>query len=150
MVIRWAAILWLLVVAPGMARAEEASWWRPSLVKAVTYQAIVVTTDQILYAAITATTPLANPGFFAANVVTGIAYFDTFENVWRRHAPEGGELAKAATYRAFDTMRVFAVSLALGTPLGQSLGVTAASAAVRTGVYILHDIAWDWFDPPAR
>lgn len=150
MVIRWAAILWLLVVAPSVARAEEASWWRPSLVKAVTYQAIVVTTDQILYSVVTATPPWANPGFFAANIVTGIAYFDTFETIWQRQAPDGGELAKAATYRAFDTMRVLAVSLALGTPLGQSLGVTAASAAVRTAVYILHDTAWDWFDPPAR
>ena len=139
MVIRWAAILWLLVVAPGMARAEEASWWRPSLVKAVTYQAIVVTTDQILYALITATPPTAAPGFFAANITSGVAYFDVFEHVWPDPQPS---LAKAVVYRAFDTLRVFGVSLALGTPLGQSLGVTAASAAVRTGVYILHDHAW--------
>lgn len=127
---------------------EDSTLGRRSFVKALTYQAIVVTTDQILYSLITASSPSSNLGFFFANIVSGVLYYDFFEDAWHQRDADSvtarDELNKAAVYRVFDTARVFAVAFSLGTPISQSLGVTAASAAVRTGVYVLHDYAWSF------
>ena len=58
-------------------------------------------------------------------------------------------LATALAAVAFAAGRVaavifLAVTLAVGTPLVGSLEVTAASAAVRTCVYIVHDYIWSF------
>lgn len=129
--------------------------WRRSLTKALTYQTIVVSTDQLLYWAIVTGTTATELEFFAANAVTGVGYFVTFDQVWAAAGldPAPGEsqvsVSKAIAYRVFDTARAFAVTLAVGTPFVASLEVTAAIAATRTVIYMLHDYAWSWASPPS-
>jgi uncharacterized membrane protein len=128
--------------------------WRHSLTKAVTYQTIVVTTDQLLYWVIVTGTTATELEFFAANAVTGVGYYVAFDQVWAAAGldPAPGEsqvsVSKAVAYRVFDTARVFGITLALGTPIVASLEVTAAIAATRTVIYMLHDYAWSWASPP--
>jgi uncharacterized membrane protein len=135
-------------VAPGAAALD----WRHSLTKALSYQTIVVATDQILYWAIVTGTTYSEMEFLAANAVTGIAYFVGFDAVWHDAGLDAVarqdqvSFGKALAYRVFDTVRVFGVALAVGTPLTSSLGVTAAIAATRTVIYMLHDYAWSLAD----
>ena len=56
--------------------------WRHSLTKAVTYQTIVVTTDQLLSWVIVTGTTATELEFFAANAVTGVGYYVAFDQVW--------------------------------------------------------------------
>lgn len=124
--------------------------WRRSFAKSLSYQAIVVTTDQIIFYVIVTGTPVAEIEFFAANAVTGVVYYVFFDDTWKTIIPQPASadghvsFAKAVVYRAFDTARVFAVSFAIGTPLAGSIAVTAASAVVRTCIYILHDYVWSF------
>jgi uncharacterized membrane protein len=144
------------VTADDLAGAGLSGWHR-SLVKSVSYQAIVVTTDQVLYWTIITGAAASDAAFFVTNAVSGVAYYVAFDAVWGMLDPAGvgaadplhpggaGDavsLSKALVYRVFDTARVMAVTLAVGTPLAGSLEVAAASAAVRTGVYIVHDYVW--------
>lgn len=136
------------IVAPEAAALD----WHHSLTKALTYQTIVVSTDQVLYWVIVTGTTYSELEFLAANAVTGISYYVGFDAVWHTAGldPAPGDsqvsLAKAIAYRVFDTLRVFAVAIAIGTPLTSSLEVTAAIAATRTVIYMLHDYAWSWAD----
>lgn len=124
--------------------------WRHSLTKAITYQTIVVATDQLLYWAIITGTAVSELEFLAANALSGVAYYVAFDDAWAaagfNPTPDESQvsLGKAIGYRVFDTARVFGVALAVGTPLSGSLEVTAAIAATRTAIYILHDYAWSW------
>ncbi len=128
--------------------------WRRSLAKAMTYQAIVVTTDQLLYWAIVEETPESELEFFFANALTGVGYYVGFDKVWTTLGldPAPGEnpvsVRKALAYRVFDTARVFVITVAIGTPIAASLEVTAAIAATRTVIYMLHDYAWSWATSP--
>ena len=123
---------------------------RRSLPKAMTYQAIVIGTDQLLYWAIITGTMESELEFLAGNAVTGIAYYVVFDELWNAAgldtpAEESGlDVTKALAYRVFDTARVFGVTLAIGTPLVGSLEVSAAIAATRTALYVLHDYLWTW------
>ncbi len=136
------------VVAPDAAGLD----WRHSLTKALSYQTIVVSTDQMLYWVIVTGTTYSELEFLAANAVTGISYYVGFDAVWHAAGldPAPGDsqvsFAKAIAYRVFDTVRVFVVAIAIGTPLTSSLEVTAAIAATRTVIYLLHDYAWSWAD----
>lgn len=133
-------------VAPEGALPEL----RRSLPKALTYQAIVIGTDQLLYWAIITGTTESELEFLAGNAVTGIAYYVAFDELWYAAgldtpAQENGlDVTKALAYRVFDTARVFGVTLAIGTPLLGSLEVSAAIAATRTAIYVLHDYLWSW------
>ena len=133
---------------------DSSAEWRWSLSKAVTYQTIVVTTDQLLYWAIVEETPESELEFFFANALTGIGYYVEFDKVWTTLGldPAPGENAvsvrKALAYRVFDTARVFVITVAIGTPIAASLEVTAAIAATRTVTYMLHDYAWSWATSP--
>jgi uncharacterized membrane protein len=111
---------------------------------------LVVTTDQFLYYALTAASPATELSFLATNAVSGVAYYVLFDTAWREATVEPAadkdqvSITKAVVYRVFDTARVLGVSLAVGTPLAGSLALTAASATVRTIVYIVHDYAWSY------
>ena len=128
--------------------------WRHSLTKALTYQTIVVSTDQLLDRVIVTGTMATELEFFAANAVTGVGYYVGFDEVWSAAGfdPAPGEnpvsVGKAVAYRVFDTARVLGITLALGTPIATSLGVTAAIAATRTVIYMLHDYVWYWTSSP--
>jgi uncharacterized membrane protein len=155
---RAAAVTLLLLAIPAHGRAQTAAnadiatraapQWQRSLTKALTYQGVVVSTDQLLYWAIITGTAVSELEFLAANAVTGVAYYFTFDEAWRAagFAPAYGEsdvsVTKAISYRVFDTARVLGVTLAIGTPFSGSLAVTAAIAATRTGIYMLHDYVW--------
>lgn len=120
---------------------------RRSLPRAVTYQAIVLTTDQLLYWAIVTGTLESELEFLAGNAVTGIAYYVAFDELWASTGLDTSgqvNVTKALAYRVFDTARVFGVTLAIGTPLAGSIEVAAAIAATRTAIYLLHDYAWAW------
>ena len=123
---------------------------RRSLPKAVTYQTIVLATDQLLYWAIVTGTVESELEFLAGNAVTGVAYYVAFDELWAATGLDTGadgspvNVTKALAYRVFDTARVFGVTLAIGTPLAGSLEVAAAIAATRTAIYVLHDYAWSW------
>lgn len=123
---------------------------RRSLPKALTYQAIVLATDQLLYWAIVTGTIESELEFLAGNAVTGVAYYVAFDELWAATGLDTGadgnevNITKALAYRVFDTARVFGVTLAIGTPLAGSLEVAAAIAATRTAIYVLHDYAWSW------
>lgn len=153
------AALVLSVPVRGRAQAPDAVAppapaldWRHSLTKALSYQTIVVSTDQMLYWAIVTGTTETELEFLAANAITGVGYYVGFDAAWAAAGldPAPGEsqvsFGKAIAYRVFDTVRVFAVTLAIGTPLAASLEVTAAIAATRTAIYMLHDYAWSWSD----
>jgi uncharacterized membrane protein len=135
------------------AQAPPADW-RRSLEKALTYQTIVVTTDQLLYWTIVTGTSATELVFFVANAMTGVGYYVAFDEVWAAAGldPAPGDsqvsVGKAVAYRVFDTARVFGITLAVGTPIVASLEVTAAIAATRTVIYMLHDYAWSWADSP--
>lgn len=163
-VIAAVALALLVLSVPARAEAPHADAvtqpaapldWRHSLTKALSYQTIVVTTDQVLYWSIVTATTYSELEFLLANAVTGIAYYVGFDAGW--HAadldPPTGEapvsFSKALGYRVFDTARVFGVAIAVGTPLSASLGVTAAIAATRTVIYMLHDYAWSWSEQHA-
>ncbi len=136
------------LVTPESAQLD----WRRSLTKALSYQGIVVTTDQLLYWTIVTGTAASEWEFLASNAVTGIGYYVLFDEAWSAAGldptPGDGQvsLTKAIAYRVFDTARVLGVTLAVGTPLTASLEVTAAIAATRTVIYVLHDYAWSWVD----
>jgi hypothetical protein len=141
------------VVQPDTPQVEAAlPGWRHSLTKALSYQTIVVTTDQLLYWTIVTGTAASEWEFLASNAVTGIGYYVLFDEAWTGAgldpAPGNSQvsLTKAIAYRVFDTARVLGVTLAIGTPLTASLEVTAAIAATRTAIYVLHDYAWSWVD----
>ena len=139
---------------PAAAVAHAPMDWHHSLTKALSYQAVVVSTDQVLYWAIVTGTTESELEFLAANAVSGVAYYVGFDSVWHAAGldPAGGgsevSVGKAVAYRVFDTARVLAVTLAIGTPLAASLEVTAAIAATRTLIYMLHDYAWSLADRP--
>ena len=143
---------------PNAPEQAAQTGWQRSLTKALTYQTIVVSTDQLLYWTIVTGTAATELEFFLANAATGVGYYVLFDKVWTAAgldpAPGTNEVSvsKALAYRAFDTVRAFGVTLAVGTPLAASLEVTAAIAATRTLIYMLHDYAWSWVDtarPPA-
>jgi len=123
---------------------------RRSLPKALTYQGIVIATDQLLYWAIVGGTMEDELEFLAGNAITGIAYYVAFDEMW--HATgldtpgEASQLnvTKGLAYRVFDTARVFGVTLAVGTTLADSIEVSAAIAVTRTAIYVLHDYVWYW------
>lgn len=121
---------------------------RRSLPKALTYQAIVIATDQLLYWAIVTGTMESELEFLAGNAVTGIGYYVAFDELWYAAGLDTPaeatqpDVTKALAYRVFDTARVFGVTLAIGTPLAGSLEVSAAIAATRTAIYVLHDYLW--------
>jgi uncharacterized membrane protein len=131
-------------ISPGSDAVE----WHRTLEKSISYQTIVVATDQLLYFMIVTGTPSTELGFLAANAATGVVYYVLFDETWRAVEPKSDvasvdtSVTKAIAYRVFDTARVLGVSLAIGTTLSGSVAVTAASAAVRTGVYMLHEYAW--------
>ena len=133
-------------VAPDGALAEL----RRSLPKALTYQSIVIATDQLLYWPIITGTAESELEFLAGNAVSGIAYYVAFDVLWHAAGLETGgdgtqvNVTKALAYRVFDTARVFGVTLAIGTPLTGSLEVAAAIAATRTVIYVMHDYLWSW------
>jgi uncharacterized membrane protein len=142
------------------------SGWHRSLAKSLSYQAIVVSTDQLLYWTLVTGTAATGIEFFIANAVTGVAYYVAFDETWGglpgnasgttgplgpaghpiATPPTGDDvsLSKAVAYRMFDTARVLTVTLAVGAPLVSSVEVAIASAAVRTGVYIAHDYVWSY------
>lgn len=126
--------------------------WRRSLPKALTYQAIVIGTDQFLYWAIITGTTASELEFLGANALTGIAYYVAFDELWHDvglDPPPGDSqvnVTKAIAYRVFDTARAFGVTLGVGTSLTGSVQVAAAIAATRTAVYVLHDYAWSWLE----
>lgn len=126
--------------------------WRHSLTKALSYQTMVVTTDQLLYWTIVTGSAAQEWEFLASNAVTGVGYYVLFDEAWAGAGldtdPSNKQvsLTKAIAYRVFDTARVLGVTLAVGTPLTASLEVTAAIAATRTAIYLLHDYAWSWID----
>lgn len=153
----WVIVILLLV--PVHAHAQTATdgpagGWR-SLEKALTYQSIVVTTDQLLYWTIMAGAAASDTGFLIANAVSGVAYYVAFDRVWTSLSldpPPGGtevSVTKAVAYRVFDTARAFAVTLAVGTPLAASVEIAAAIAVTRTAIYMLHDGLWSHFAPAA-
>ncbi len=171
-----AALLAMVLLAPVHARAAEPDAWalqlgvttpdvtgqdeagqdgalpalRRSLPKALTYQTIVIATDQLLYWAIVTGTIESELEFLAGNAITGVAYYVAFDELWAATGLDTGtdaskvNVTKALAYRVFDTARVFGVTLAIGTPLAGSLEVSAAIAATRTIIYVLHDYAWSW------
>ncbi len=134
-------------VVDGTGVAQD---WQRSLSRALTYQSIVLATDQVLYWVIVTGTTATELEFFAANAVSGVGYFVAFDQGWTAAGldPSPGEsqvsVGKAVAYRVIDTARVFAITQLLGTPIAASLGVTAAIAATRTVIYMLHDYAWSW------
>lgn len=148
----------LLLVLPVHAHAQTAgdgaadAGWR-SVEKALTYQSIVVSTDQLLYWTIMAGAAASDTGFLIANAVSGVAYYVAFDGVWAslrlEPAPGDGEVsvAKAVAYRVFDTARALAVTLAVGTPLAASVEIAAAIAVTRTAIYVLHDAVWSHIAP---
>ena len=137
----------------GQPAAEESPGWRRSLPKALTYQTIVVGTDQLLYWTMITGTPSSELAFLAGNAVSGVAYYVAFDAAWdaagREPPPsqEGVDVSKALVYRVFDTLRAFAVARAVGTPVTGSVALAAAIAATRTGIYLLHDYAWSVLAP---
>ena len=136
------------VLTPDVAPLD----WRHSLTKALSYQTVVVTTDQVLYWVIVTGTTYSELEFLAANAVTGVSYYVGFDAVWHAAGldPAPGappvSIGKAIAYRVFDTARVFAVAIAIGTPLTSSLAVTAAIAGTRTVIYMVHDYVWSLAD----
>jgi uncharacterized membrane protein len=63
--------------------AEEGlSGWHRSLAMAFSYQAIVVSTDQLLYWTLVTGTTATEVEFFIANAVTGVAYYVAFDGGW--------------------------------------------------------------------
>ncbi len=125
---------------------------RRSVTKALSYQTIVVTTDQLLYWTIVSGDVASEWEFLASNAITGVGYYVLFDAAWAGAGLDAGpgngqvSLTKAIAYRVFDTARVLGVTLAIGTSLEASLEVTAAIAATRTVIYLLHDYAWSWAD----
>lgn len=125
---------------------------RRSITKALSYQTIVVTTDQLLYWTIVTGSVASEWEFLTSNAITGIGYYVLFDAAWAgaglNSTDSDGQvnLTKAIAYRVFDTARVLGVTLAIGTPLEASLEVAAAIAATRTVIYLLHDYAWSWVD----
>jgi uncharacterized membrane protein len=139
------------VVAPNGGEKDGAlPELRRSLPRAITYQTIVIATDQLLYWAIISGTVESELEFLAGNAVTGVAYYVAFDELWAATGLDTGtdgnevNVTKALAYRLFDTARVFGVTMAIGTPLAGSLEVAAAIAATRTAIYVLHDYAWWW------
>ena len=140
------------VAQPAVTADTAALDWRHSLTKALSYQTVVVTTDQVLYWVIVTGTTYSELEFLAANAVTGVSYYVGFDAVWHAAGldPAPGDppvsVGKAIAYRVFDTARVFAVAIAIGTPLTSSLAVTAAIAGTRTLIYLVHDYVWSLAD----
>lgn len=151
-----AAALQLDVIVPGIAGQDGTEQdgalpeLRRSLPKALTYQAVLIATDQLLYWAIVTGTIESELEFLAGNAVTGVAYYVAFDELWAAAGLDTGSdgsevnLTKALAYRVVDTARVFGVTLAIGTPLADSIEVAAAIAVTRTVIYVLHDYVWSW------
>jgi uncharacterized membrane protein len=72
----------LATMAQDTKVAEGLSGWQRSLTMALSYQAIVVSTDQLLYWTLVTGTPATEVEFFIANAVTGVAYYVAFDGGW--------------------------------------------------------------------
>ena len=59
--------------------AEGLFGWQRSLAMSLSYQAIVVSTDQFLYWTLVTGTTATEVEFFIANAVTGVAYYVAFD-----------------------------------------------------------------------
>jgi len=118
--------------------------------KTVSYQSIVVVTDAIIYAALMDAEVQGGGLFNAINGVTSPAVYYGFEEVWNSccATPPNADgstsvnWVKAAIYRTISTTRTMIIALALGHEALPALGLAAAIALTRTGVYIANDYTW--------